>query len=146
MGLGWTGTASIRQTPIEESGYIGNLRLIEPDGRHAFTGPAVANHRPYQIAAFIVADECGTKQIGSFARPGRIGAVAKGAGLRKLYLASFGRVRLRRHILGGNRRLRGKDERKGDKGPRTDQSRLSVRMTQVVARKRGKRPASTQEA
>jgi hypothetical protein len=53
---------------------------------------------------------------------------------------------LRRHILGGNRRLRGKDERKGDKGPRTDQSRLSVRMTQVVARKRGKRPASTQEA
>jgi hypothetical protein len=42
------------------------MRLIQPNGRHAFARPAVADHSPDQTTFLIMPDERGAKQIRAF--------------------------------------------------------------------------------
>jgi hypothetical protein len=104
----------IGQTPMKECNDVGNLVFAEFDGRHAFVGPAVSNHRTNKIAAVIMVDQRGTNQIRSFGSPGSIRRMTKTAGLRKLCLTALRRLRWRQILIGCVQRPHHREERNGD--------------------------------
>jgi hypothetical protein len=57
LGPAWTSAVRLLKPLMQESDDINNLRAIERNCRHAFRGPAVANHFADEIAVLIVPDK-----------------------------------------------------------------------------------------
>ncbi len=82
---------------VKKCGNVGDLVFTESEFRHAFIGSAVENDRADFIAVFVVENHHGAKEVRTSFPAFRIGAVAKGAGRDKHFLAAFHGFR----IVGG---------------------------------------------